>query len=375
MNILPPAHMSSTLPPLYAAWMDQILTGPIPEETEATCEHCAMCTKGDARLTGATHYFNPQTKCCTYMPRLPNFLVGRILHDPDPDFLSGRMSVEARIHRKVAVTPLGLIRDPVHVLLYRQGKEATFGQSRALRCPHYLEESGHCGVWRHRESTCATWFCKYVRGAVGLRFWQAVLQLLRAVEESLAQWCVDELDVGTEALQLLFPSPRQRDANPSLDAHQVDGTVDPKRYQAIWGKWADREQEFFTKSAALVNPLVWNDVRAICGPEIQILVRLTQEAYRRLVADDIPPLVQVLPFRTIHMGPDSSEVYSYSKFDPLQLPKTLTDVLHSFDGRPTDEVLQAIATEQGITIGKGVIRKLVDFELLGVGDGAPERKT
>jgi hypothetical protein len=370
MNMLPSAHMSSTLPPLYAAWMEQILTGPIPEETEATCEHCAMCTQAPTRPTVSTYLFNPQTKCCTYMPRLPNFLVGRILEDPDPDLLRGRMSVEARIRRKVAVTPLGLTSDPVQALLYRQGREATFGKSRTLRCPHYLEESGHCGVWKHRESTCTTWFCKHVRGAVGMRFWHTVQQLLRAVEESLAQWCVYELDVGTEALQLLFPSPQQRKANPSLDAHQLDGTVDSKRYQAIWGNWADREQDFFTKSAALVNALAWNDVRTICGPEIQILVRLTQEAYSHLIADDIPPLLQVRPFKTIHVGPDSSEVYSYSSLDPLLLPKTLTDVLHYFDRRPPDVALQAIATEQGIKIEKGVIRKLVDFDLLGAGDGA-----
>ncbi len=368
MNMLPSAHMSSPLPPLYAAWMDQILAGPIPEETEATCEHCAMCNKGDARLTGATNFFNPQTKCCTYMPRLPNFLVGRILQDPDPDLLRGRISVEARIRRKVAVTPLGLTSDPVHALLYRQGREATFGKSRTLRCPHYLEESGHCGVWKHRESTCATWFCKHVRGAVGMRFWHAVQQLLRAVEESLAQWCVSELDVGIQALRLLFPTLQQRDANRTLDADQLDGTVDPKRYQATWGNWADREQEFFTKSAALVNPLAWNDVRSICGPEIQILVRLTQQAYRHLIADDIPPLIQVRPFKTMHVGPGSSEVYSYSKLDPLQLPKALTDVLHYFDGRPTDEVLQAIATENGLKIDKGVIRKLVDFDILAAGE-------
>ena len=179
-----------------------------------------------------------------------------------------------------------------------------------------------------------------------------------------------ELDVGTQALQLLFPTLQQREANPSLDAHQLDGTVDPKRYQAIWGNWAEREQDFFTKSAALVNTLAWNDVRTICGPEIQILVRLTQEAYSHLVADDIPPLIQVRPFKTIRVGPDSSEVYSYSKLDPLRLPKALTDVLHYFDGSPTDQALQTIATEQGIKIEKGVIRKLVDFDMLGAGEGA-----
>ncbi len=118
MNMLPSAHMSSTLPPLYASWMEQILTGPIPEETEATCEHCAMCVQAHTRPTISLYLFNPQTKCCTYMPRLPNFLVGRILEDPEPDLLRGRMSVEARIRRKVAITLLCLASDPVQATLF-----------------------------------------------------------------------------------------------------------------------------------------------------------------------------------------------------------------------------------------------------------------
>jgi hypothetical protein len=28
--------------------------------------------------------FHPETKCCTYIPALPNFLVGRIVEDDDP---------------------------------------------------------------------------------------------------------------------------------------------------------------------------------------------------------------------------------------------------------------------------------------------------
>ena len=43
--------------------------------------------------------YNPETKCCTYMPELWNFLVGRILDDDSADTALGRASVEARIDR------------------------------------------------------------------------------------------------------------------------------------------------------------------------------------------------------------------------------------------------------------------------------------
>jgi hypothetical protein len=135
------------------------------------------------------------------------------------------------------VTPLGLAQHAVYRLLYNQANGA-FGKSRALRCPHYLVEGGHCGIWKHRESVCATWFCKHECGAAGYRFWQATKQLLRAAEEELSAWCVFQLDVGTEVLRLLFPSVPQGNQGP-LDRYLLDeGTVDPSYSTTLWGTWA-----------------------------------------------------------------------------------------------------------------------------------------
>src|SRR5438034_10877336 len=88
--------LPSILPPLYAAWMDQLLAGPIPPESEATCHDCAMCNQGTEASSpnGPGYYFSPQTKCCTYLPELHNFLVGRILSDDDPASATGRATVE-----------------------------------------------------------------------------------------------------------------------------------------------------------------------------------------------------------------------------------------------------------------------------------------
>src|SRR5581483_9117563 len=108
----------------------------------------------DSPAAAGLVFFDPGAKCCTYNPRLPNFLVGRILSDDDPAALRGRATVEERIRRRVAVTPLGLLHDPVQRLLYDHSKGASFGRSAALLCPHYLKDSGQCGVWKNRESTC-----------------------------------------------------------------------------------------------------------------------------------------------------------------------------------------------------------------------------
>src|SRR5262245_15774211 len=34
---------ATPLPPLYAGWMEALLGGSLPDESEATCDDCAMC--------------------------------------------------------------------------------------------------------------------------------------------------------------------------------------------------------------------------------------------------------------------------------------------------------------------------------------------
>src|SRR2546423_8454859 len=112
-----PVLTTSRLPPLYAAWMEQWLAGPIRHETNATCDDCAMLS-GGAETNSAEMFFNPETKCCTYVPMLPNYLVGRILADDAPAFAEGRATVEARVHDVVGVTPLGLDAPPGFTVFY-----------------------------------------------------------------------------------------------------------------------------------------------------------------------------------------------------------------------------------------------------------------
>jgi len=358
--------MSSVFPPLYETWMAQVLPGPIPAETQATCHQCAMCPPPAVASvhTAAPDSFNPQTKCCTYLPRLPNFLVGRILSDDTPEMRLGRASVVQRIERGVAVSPLGLGRDAVYTLLYRQGRAAAFGRSRTLRCPHYIEEGGLCGIWRYREATCITWFCKHVRGAVGKRFWETLKRLLFIVEESLACWCVQQLEVGPEALQQLFLPPQRLPGSAPLEAQELDDTKDPQHYRAIWGKWVGRESDFYLASASLVNALRWDAICALCGPELLVLIRLTQEAYQALVAKTTPPVLQVRPLKEILLEGRSCQVVTYSRYDPLRLPSALLEVLPAFDGRPLEVVRQRLAAEAHIALDDALIRKLSDFEIL-----------
>jgi hypothetical protein len=349
------------LPHLYAGWVAEFL-GPVPRESRATCETCAMCSPAGEQPDPRGYYFDPATKCCTFLPDLPNFLVGRILSGDDRSGDPGRASVVKRIRARVAVTPLGL---GPHQSSNRYDTDIdTYGRAHDLRCPHYIEESGRCGIWNNREAVCATWFCKHVRGSVGHTFWQSLRRTLKTVEANLARWCVLELSLGDDALRRLTGSAAWDGRSRPIAGESTDNLADEEHYGRIWGAWAGREADFFARCAELVNPLSWNDVLAICGPRALESARLSRQAYARLISDDLPAVLSTAATEISHMGPEAARVGTYSPYDPVDLPLTVMALLHYFDGRPTEQAIELIASKTGTRLERAFVRKLVDFGVL-----------
>ena len=357
------ARGADLLPPLYQRWMTALLGGPLPEETAATCHDCAMCAKpGDNPAAGT--YFDPRVKCCTYLPELHNFLVGRVLADASPEAARGRATLEARLASGSVVTPLGLGVPRAHAVKYQEGASQTFGHSLAMRCPHYLEEDGgRCGVWRHRNAVCATWFCKHVRGAVGLGFARTLLQVLSTVEKSLARWCVARLELGDDALARLFPPPRQGHAATPLGVG-FEGAIEPEDRRALWGRWLGRERAFFLECARRVSALSWPEVVALSGPELELESRLCRAAYRRLRSTRVEWPLAVGNLDLQNLGREGAHAVSYLDTNPLELPAAVLEVLPYFDGRPKRTVLAAIRRDKGVEVADDLVRRLCDFEVL-----------
>lgn len=355
------------LPPLYDGWITELVGGGIPRESRATCDDCAMWAKpGEAPPPpgSQTFFFDPIIKCCTWIPTLQNFLVGRILGDSDPGAQFGRATVEKRIADGIGVSPLGLTQPPVFSLLYKNSSQA-FGRSRSLKCPHYIEEGGRCGVWRNRNSTCATWFCKHTRGAAGFRFWRESLhRLLQIVEQSLAHWCLLELKVSDRTLRHLADTEGWVFGAEAVTGDALDNRVDRKAYALLWGEWLGREREFFRRCAELVSPLAWEEVLALSGPEARVYARLTQEAYGRLLSEEVPSPLKVGPFQLVQIQNAMTRVSTYSDFDPLDVPQAVMEALPYFDGRSTQQALAAIADERGVSLDPALVRKMADFKLL-----------
>jgi hypothetical protein len=303
------------------------------------------------------------------VPALPNYIVGRVLADDTPEFAAGRATVAARVRAGAGVTPLGLEAPPNFSVLYGQSASTLFGRSLALRCPHYLADvGGRCGVWAHRAAVCATWFCKYERGATGQSFWRALQQLLSQVERSLACWCVLELGPSGAALRQLIS--QSQSAGRDINAHTLDGGADAAQQRALWGEWLGREAEFYRACADRVNALAWADVLRLGGVQLQVYAKLAAEAYAQLCSEQLPAALKVGPFNILRLGADAATVNSYNGYDPVELPTKLLAVLPYFDGRPLAQTLASIAAEKGVKLDRELVRRLVDFKILVPSDGA-----
>jgi hypothetical protein len=369
---------AAQLPELYRPWIETLLGGVIPAESEATCDRCAMLapsatasTDTDGRdVAGGDLFFDPRAKCCTYVPALPNFLVGRILLDRTSEAARGRATVEARIAAGIGVTPAGLEQPPAFLLMYRNSHDV-FGRGVALLCPHYLTDTGRCGIWRHRQSVCSTWFCKYVRGAVGLQFWRTLRHLLDTVERGLTAHCVRTLDPGPGAVGRLVIRP---DAPLQVSAVDVGGTPDARAHRAAWGRYAGREREFYEASARLVEPMTWPDVMRVAGADVALAAGLVQATYRALNSDALPERLREGAAVVESVDAEHVRLTTYNGLDPLEVPRELGDALHLFDGRPTRAALAALASSAGLTLERGVLRRLVDFEVLVDADDPPANR-
>ncbi len=324
---------------------------------------------GDAgAIPASSLFFDPRSKCCTYIPELPNYVVGRILLDAAPDAADGRASVVARITAGHQVTPLGLDKPPAFAVLYGNNGAELFGRAVELRCPHYLTTSGGCGIWRHRMSTCGTWFCKHDRGEVGRRVWHSVRQLLRVVERAVAVHCVRTLAAGRRARQ--HAQDESSVSEPRVRPSDLGATLDAPAQHALWGAWAGRELAFFEACGQVATDLTWDDIAALGGAELALAVDVARDALDAATSTTLPKTVRMGAITVASAGADDVACTTYSPFDPLSIPRPLFDLLHLFDGRSTPKALAAISAA-GLDVDRRVVRRLLDHGLLVDADRSP----
>ncbi len=350
------------MPVLYSPWLMTLLGQSVPKEQSIKCHACSMCANEQEPVLPQVTYYRPDAKCCTYWPQLPNFLVGAILSDTDPDAMAGRERVATLISDTDCATPLGLRPSLSFQLRHDHAPEDFFGRTTTLRCPFFAVESGGCSIWKHRNSVCATYFCKIERGAVGLRFWRTLRDLLTAVEQELSLWCLSELKLQADATGLLIQSTQA--AGPH-GLQTLDGGRIAETHRRLWGDWDGREREFFESCAGLVSALEWRDVLSICGPQVRVLADLAARKLTGLDDRRISERLRLAKYSVLAPGRNGArQVVTYRESDPREVSSDLLKILPYFDGRSTRATLEAVRTETGLDLSDDLLQALCDVELL-----------
>jgi hypothetical protein len=342
----------NSLPPIYGHLFNAFFDRPKVVERRATCERCAMCDHGEPSPV-PMEFFDPTTKCCTYWPMLPNYLVGAILADESPGLAEGKRRVRRAIERRIGVGPSFLDRPRKWSLIMTTYDEA-FGRARSLKCPYYDDDNpvGSCSIWRHREGICHTYYCRYSGGMRGYEYWTALRSYLGVVQQILAKSASKAVDPSVVEPEL------RRDR---LSAEDIDD-LPPKDsdYRAWWGSWVGREAEFYVKchewvKAASPADFARNVDRSKEGQ--QALADLVAK-YDALEAKLLPKsLVKNPRMREDHAG-DKVVVTSYHRFDPIAIDKDLFEVVGLFEADQTlEQNLERLKRDDGIELAP----ELVEF--------------
>jgi hypothetical protein len=329
---------TGSLPELYDRWISELLKAPLPEEPESTCTECAMCSTNKIQRTKLDHQFNDATKCCTIFPKIPNFLAGKILLDQDPESTTGRLRFLGQMHVFTLVTPLGVLPPPGENSRYG-ALTGTFGHDIDLRCPYYIDtDGGLCGIWKHRNAKCATFFCKHTRGQTGLYFWRALKDLLQQIEETLSIWCIHELKVGNEDFRRIFPI-GQNDLETFNRQSQFYYSIsknDIGLSKQVWGKWFGKERSFLEECSHLTDSFTWQFIQELEDPRILRASAFLQSCFNNLQDFSVPEFLKLGSFQSCEINEEKIRLWGYSQYDPIDVPVGIFELLKSFDGsRPS----------------------------------------
>lgn len=178
--------------------------------------------------------FHPDVRCCTVIPRVPNFLLGMAS-------LSGSSEVSALIDRGL-VLPEGLLITPLDL---RRSLDFIVRPNQGLPnivCPMLDQNSKRCLIYAFRNTTCSSFHCKHDRGVHGGQFWSDIADLGSQIETSLAQWGLQQIGFD---LGVYFAALDNSEENFSEGFSM-------KLREALFGEWFGREEKLLQQIGLLM---------------------------------------------------------------------------------------------------------------------------
>jgi Fe-S-cluster containining protein len=354
------------LPAIYRGLLPAFFEREVPNESKATCSNCAMCQGGSTlpveSVDGSNHFFRPDTKCCTYHPRLPGYLVGALLSDADPSLAEGRRRIEQKIAARVGITPLWVKPPGKYNFLYNNARRA-FGRAGSLLCPFYEQQGGLCTIWKYREAVCSTFFCKYIAGEDGRKFWMTMKSYLSILEIQLSRYAAMKLIPDF----ILEGRDRKDGTEGAMSAEDLDDRPLPaKEYALLWREWAGREAELYKRSYEIVRDFPAADVEKLLGLDATIELAILDKLHRGITSPKLPNVLRFNPGATVKWLSDGSVALgSYSENDAVALPGEAYQLLIQFNGRdPVPTVRQRLRDTMQADLDDSILLELYRHRIL-----------
>jgi len=224
------------------------------------------------------HGFHPSVRCCTYIPRVPNFLLGMALQDPATSGL-----VKHFIEAGFAI-PEGSQFSPEQLSRSLQQLTTTDRSQPLIVCPFLDQASKRCQIYAYRSGVCSTFFCIHDQGEEGAHFWEQLQDLVTQVETALSQWALQEIGFDLEAYFERFNALGSQLESGS-DPHSFAWSVEARKH--LFREWFGREQELYTSCADLI---IRNkqDLYSLAGQQKLQQTKGYDEALRQSLAGKFP---------------------------------------------------------------------------------------
>jgi len=352
--------MRDLFPALYHRLLPDFFQNQIPREESAACQDCVMLPDTMDEHLDPDQTYSPASKCCTYFPDIPNYLVGAILAETDPTYQDAQTRLKNQIQAKLSVSPFGLERPRKYSVLVHNTPDF-FGKSQLLICPFFNSDHGLCTLWPHLTATCRTWFCKYDRGQEGLEFWRALRGYWEYIQNTLNRYVLYEL--GFKPEQILRSS---RDSLALTVEELDDRAPSPEQYTQLWGPWADREQEFYLEAFKCVTALTADSFNALIGIGHTIRLKQVMAYYDNMIHPKLPPFLKRNPDLHVQKTRQGNYIVSgYLPRDAVEITARLYSVLDHFDGRlSVDAVIQSLAQQQKMVPDGDLLMSLFHLRIL-----------
>ena len=340
-----------SVPGFYEPFLPDVFQTEVPPEPFSDCLNCPMIAASrDEMADNLSKPFAPDTKCCTFTPRIPNYMAGAILSDTDPSMEEGRRRITARIKSGEGIFPNGVYPTHRYHQLYLERSREEFGRNRELLCPYFIEGRYNCTIWKFREAICALWFCKHLAGTRGREFWNAVLDYMKFMQESL-------INVSVYMCGLRPVDPYGEGGRPEYIA-LTDVRGAEQQYAALWGEWAGHEAEYYIKCYEIIDNL---------DPDHVLKIQEKGAALAEKIAGIASDIIKVPEYLVLNKGMAHESGVGYYRVElrnyieilqkqiiwSFRLPKFILDL---FDGKTfTKEVVHQISVNEKVRIEPEIV--------------------